>query len=179
MPHYLAQDLYYTARLCREMPRELAETERLREVYDQLLLPATFAFAEVELHGAQLDFPHLKRLQRKFEISAQVHLKRLQKVAAKYELPEFNPGSSRQVTKLLYEKWALPRVQVHGRSGTYQAQSDKHGLDRIREQSKNQEHKTFIDDLLEYRAVIKELNTYVNAFMKQAERDERIHANFQ
>jgi DNA polymerase-1 len=180
MYRYQAQDLYYTARLCRELQAEVRkESPRLIDVHDRLLVPGSLAFAEIELRGTKLDFPHLKRLQRKFERSRDRLLDGLQTIAGKYGLEEFNPASAKQVAKLLYEKWQMPRVRVHGRSGSYTALSDKHGLDRLKEKLPDGERKTFIEDLLEYRAVLKELNTYATGFMELAKDDERIHASFQ
>jgi uracil-DNA glycosylase family 4 len=180
MHHYQAQDLYYTARLCREMPEEAnKDSERLMKVHDELLIPASLAFTEVELHGSLLDFPLLKRLQREMEKSSGKLLDSLQTVAAKYGLEEFNPGSSKQVSKLLYDIWKLPLQKVHGRKGSYVAQSDKHGLNQLIEKLPDGEQKTFLENLQEYRAVLKELNTYVIGFMELAKDDERIRSNFQ
>jgi uracil-DNA glycosylase family 4 len=170
--HYQCQDLYYTARLCRDLREQCeAESPKLMKVHDEILMPAAIALSEIEKRGVQLDVPYLQFLKGKMEKTIESELKRLQRIAKKEGLEDFNPLSSKQVIKLLYEKWKdVPRPK--------QRLTDKKELHDLVPRVKDPKHQQFIRDLIEFRLTVKLLGTYVDGLLERMQGDERIRSNF-
>lgn len=168
---YQSLDLYYTCRLAYDLEKEVDAQPKLRKVVDQLLIPATQAFLEMEMRGVQLDIDYLNELKAKFEKEAAVELKWLQKAAAKSGFEDFNPLSTQQVQKLLYATWHLPKPR---RSTT-----DRKELHDMVPKIKDPEKQEFVRRLIEYRLDTKNLKTYVVGLLDRAGSDGRIRSNFQ
>src|SRR5258708_2558593 len=171
MYHYQSQDLYYTARLVHDVAKDLEQFPKLISVVDELLLPGTIAFSEMEMRGVQLDLAYLHKLRKQFEKDVAKKLKQLQATAAEAGLETFNPLSAKQVGNLLYVKWKLPKPHGHF--------TDRKELHDMVPKIKDPVKADFVRELIEFRLDTKTLQTYVNGLLNRAGDDGRIRSNFQ
>lgn len=169
--HYQSLDLYYTARLVYDLRKKVeAESPKLAKVVDELLMPGSLAFTEIELRGVQLDVPYLRKLKKKLEKEVAADLKHLQTLAAKEGFEDFNPLSAKQVSNLLYVRWKLPKPR--------KSFTDRKELSDLLKKIKDPMKADTVRKLIDFRLQTKVLQTYVNGLLDRMQEDERIRSNF-
>ena len=168
--HYQSLDLYYTARLVYDLRKEVEAEGKLAQVVDELLMPGSLAFTEIELRGVQLDVPYLRKLKKKLEKEVAAELKHLQQLALKEGFEDFNPLSAKQVAELLYVKWRLPKPR--------KSFTDRKELSDLLKKIKDPMKADTVRKLIDFRLQTKVLQTYVNGLLDRMQEDERIRSNF-
>ena len=174
MRTYLALDCYYTARLFLQLPDEVAEESLdLVSLYTNLLIPGALALCDIESHGVRID--------RKFyEDTWKTLLDRAAPVLARVRDetgdPEFNPNSPPQVKKYLYDQEGLPVLRTARRGKLQEGPTSKPVLKMLKK--RYPEYTQVIDDILEYRNLVKTAGTYVKGMLERSDDDDRIRGDF-
>ncbi len=173
MHEYLALDCYYTARIYPELVNEVMEEDpQLMDHYQNLLMPGTLALTEIEQYGATVDRPFFEMQWENLQERAEPVLERIHFYT---ENEEFNPNSPQQVAKYLYEDLGLPILRTARRGKQQEGKTAKAVLKMLRKV--HPEHRPLIDDILEYRNLIKNAGTYVKGILTRMDEDDRIRCD--
>jgi len=105
---YCALDVYYTLALYRVLDQELREDARLHRVFQQLLMPASRLFEQVELHGVYVDVERMTETEQQLAKTVTELEQELTQLAGK----SINWNSSQQVAQVLYGDLGLPIVAL-------------------------------------------------------------------
>ncbi len=186
---YQSLDLIYTAALYYIFEAQIDE-QSLQLVLDKLLIPATKAFAEIELGGALIDRTYLTQLHTELEVRLKAMLARLCELVRTMDtrnpglrhyikdIDKFNPNSPKQVSEALYKLMPLPTsYNDNGNLST-----DKDTLKELQRYLVDKDApvaKEFVITLLEYRGLVKVLTTYVDGLLEQSKYDGHVHPDFQ
>jgi DNA polymerase-1 len=157
---YQALDCYYTSQLIPELYNEM-KVEHTITVHDDILIPLSHAFRDIELRGAKLDIAYLQSLQRTLQNELTMHKEHLVEQAKIYGMQKFNANSPKQVAELIYDHMAFTSKQ---------RDTDRASLAVLK--------CDVADEILEYRAKAKLLNTYVDGLLQHVAADQRVHAEF-
>ncbi|MBE9118090.1 DNA polymerase I [Lusitaniella coriacea LEGE 07157] len=164
---YCGMDAYATFLLVEKLRAELASYPDLNNLLLEIEQPLEPALAEMEYRGIRIDIPYLNKLSQQLE-------KDLNKIEAQaYEDAgeEFNLGSPKQLSELLFEKLKLSRKKSRKIKTGYS--TDHATLEKL------QGDHPVIDRILEYRTLSKLKSTYVDAIPALTRPDtQRIHTNF-
>lgn len=176
----VAVDADYTLQVCHKL-KELVEAEEpLSRVYNQFILPVANYLARLEQNGLLIDEDYLHAMDVDYRQRIQDILEDIENEAADFWEPEqymvdmgaktapmtFNPGSSKQMSWMVFNKLELkPRVKKGTSTGA-------DILESIENPPK------LIELVLKYRGVKKEHSTYVLGLLKRRDCDGRIRPNF-
>jgi DNA polymerase-1 len=161
---YAAADVAVTERLRNRFEPELKEQE-LRDLFHDVEMPLVCVLVDMELTGVALDVPYLQQL------STSIHQKVIELQDRIYAEAghAFNINSSQQLGSVLFDELKLP-----GRRRTQTGYStDRDVLDSLRGLH------AIVDEVLEYRQLIKLKNTYIDALPLLVRHDTgRVHTSF-
>jgi DNA polymerase-1 len=158
---YQALDCLYTLKLIPILADQMHAEDTTR-VHNDILIPLSNAFRDIELRGIKLDIPYLEKLQVTLQGDINERRDSLEKAAEAEGFTSFNPNSPKQVAELLYDKMHL-------------ASTSKRSTDRA---TLSDLHSSAADKILEYRMASKLLSTYALGLAKRVDTDGRIHADF-
>lgn len=189
---YLALDCYYTARLFPDLWNEaLAEDEALLDLYDDLLMPATLALADIEYHGILIDRQFYQQARLDLQARLDAMLRRIkEQLHALNVSPSladtFNPGSPKQVRELIYDEFRLPFGLTVDKDGKVYHTARRGGLQEGPTAApvlkslayRFPEYKDIIDDICEYRNLAKNMGTYVVGLLERVDVDSRMRTSF-
>ena len=174
MRTYLALDCYYTARLYLQLPDEVAnESIDLLSLYSNLLMPGALALCDIESHGVKIDRKFYEETWKTLLDRATPILTRIRMAT---DNPEFNPNSPQQVAKFLYEYHELPKLRTARRGKLQEGPTSKPVLKMLKK--RYPEFAQVIDDILEYRNLVKTAGTYVKGMIERADDDDRVRGDF-
>ncbi|MBX0328960.1 DNA polymerase I [Oscillochloris sp. ZM17-4] len=152
---YAAADADMTLRLVRALEPQLAEHERLADLFRRLELPLVDVLVKMEQAGIGLDKPYMEALglrlgERIGEIEQEI-----------YGIAErpFNINSSDQLSDVLFGKIGLPTkgVPLTAKTKKYSITAD------VLEQLRAEDTSGICERILEYRQLSKLKSTYVDA----------------
>ncbi|MBA2724746.1 MAG: hypothetical protein H0U53_02050 [Actinobacteria bacterium] len=181
---YLGLDCYYTARLFPDLWNDaLNEDEQLLELYETLLIPGAIALADIEHHGILIDREFYEKSSVELGKKATALLAQLQRDTG---IPDFNPGSPKQVQELVYGTLEMPFGLRTDKDGKTYHTARRGGLQEGATAApvlkalayRYPEHKKIIDDICEYRNLTKNIGTYVNGILQRCDTDGRIRTSF-
>lgn len=199
---YLGLDCYYTRRLFPDLWNEcVEEDEDLLDLYDEYMVPGTLTLADVETNGILIDREFYEDASKKLEKDAKKILGRLQRLTG---IPDFNPGSPKQVEEFVYGQLQLPRGEIQvakakklglkkwqkldpkkkGKVSTYTSRRGKQregptSKPVLKTLARNfAEHTDTLLDIIQYRNLTKNAGTYVNGMLERVDVDGRIRGNF-
>jgi DNA polymerase-1 len=158
---YQALDCLYTFMLVPIFEAQMS-AEGTRKVHDDLLIPMSHTFRDVELRGIHVDEPYLEKLQVTLEADLDEQRASLCEEADAVGLKGFNPNSPKQVGELLYDKMHL--------DGRADRSTNRTSLAAL--------HSDTAQHILDYRMSAKMLGTYAKGLTKHIDTDGRIHADF-
>jgi DNA polymerase I len=156
---YAAFDAIYTRRLHHTL-LEKVRADGTEEFYNNVLMPATNWFLDVELNGMLVDIKGIERLGVEMN-------ERIGKIVTElYELAEteFNPNSPQQVAAVLYDRMHIRIPYKYGRSTKDEV------LELI-------EH-PIARKMQEYREWAKLNSTYVKGIDSTIWADDRVHPSY-
>lgn len=141
-----------------------AETEKL---FNEIEIPVVKVLADMELEGIRLDKEFLGRLSMELDNDIQ----NLQNDIFETAGEEFNIGSPKQLGVILFEKLKLVDKPKKTKTGQYST-----GEDILSALAAN--HK-IVQQVLDYRGLVKLKNTYIDALPLQVEeRTGRVHTEY-
>ncbi len=171
---YAARDSRYTRLLYLKLAPELEADHALNNYYKQFFLPMSRALAAIEQQGAYAS------LEKIGEAIGEFFLQKIRgeaKVRAASGNPDINPGSSKQMRELLFDKLQLPPQEW---TETDEASSNESSLKRLRELVMSdarypQQVKDIVSGTLEYRESVKMLGTYLEPYALRMMNDKRLY----
>lgn len=178
----VAVDVDYTLQLHQVLTKELDKPENasLKHVYKDMLIPAANFLSRVEQNGCLINDKYLNIMDEKYVILLEEIMTKIEELASPYWDPnlymaqtdaksapaKFNPGSSKQMAWMVFDRLKLkPRIKK-GRST---------GADILESM---EDAPLLIQKVLEYRRVSKEQSTYVQGLLKLRDDDDRVRTNF-
>jgi DNA polymerase-1 len=144
---YHAHDLYYTLELRRVFRKMLRREPETRRVFELILMPCSRMFTEVEYYGIYIDhtkFDEAEAVLRQLKHDAEQELK---------QWGDINWGSTKQLSKLLYEDLKIPVVE----------KTDA-GNPSCSESALNQIDHPCVGALLRYRAAKQQLSFFIDGW---------------
>ncbi len=154
--------------LADELAREIAATEGMQRLYDEIEEPLIHVLARMELAGVKVDLDSLR------EYADTLRAKMLAREAEVRNLagePTLNVLSPKQIGEVLFEKLRLDPKARKPRSGNWP--TDEQTLVRLAAGN------PIIDAILDYRGLRKLLSTYIEPFAGYISPvDGRVHTTF-
>jgi DNA polymerase I len=163
---YAAEDADVTFALHRAMWPQVAESDKLRYVYEKIELPTSIVLQKIERNGVLIDVDRLNAQsndlgKRLLEIEKQA-----------YELAEqpFNLNSPKQIGEIFFDKLKLPVVK---KTPSGSPSTDEEVLQKLAEDY------PLPKVLLEYRGLSKLKSTYTDKLPKMINPNTgRVHTNY-
>ena len=159
---YAANDGYWQYHLTEDLVKRMGSEPKFCWLMKHLLAPAVNALSDAETRGVLLDQDKLKLLYPKYEQAIAEQESLLYQIAGH----KFNPRSTQQVAKVMYDELGIQEVGNEGRSTA--AKTVLRAID---------DH-PFVDALLNYRELYTVLTRYVKGLSEAVSKDGRIHTTF-
>lgn len=159
-PEHSAQ-LIYT--LYKVLDVEL-EKINAKHILTDIEMPLAKVLSEMELQGFRVDTEGLASYAASLSAMADAYKERIYMLAGE----EFNINSPKQLGVILFEKMGLS----HGKKTKSGYSTDAKVLEDLRDES------PIIDEILEYRQLMKLKSTYCDGLLKVADSNGRIHSTF-
>jgi len=178
---YACCDSAYTWQLHQHL-RQRIEQEGSDWVSDNLLTPVLREFTRAETRGVQLDLDAVAKVGTWLE---KINNDARAELAVMADMENFNPGSPKQISVLLYSRWQLPTLKkTKGGSPS----TDEETLKQLLECAEGGGFATipvtdahvakFISALIRFRSTGKQNSTYVTGLEKQSTEDGTVRASF-
>lgn len=151
---YLAKDVTRTFQL-----KEAMEGYINKELFENLLMPASRMFIEIEYRGMRID----PVLMMQMDEILQEDLDRIDKEANELTGRWLNLKSPKEMGEYLYNTLSLPESKLQGRT------TSKAHMEQFRKDY------PIIDKMILYREIAKMKGTYIEGFAKYTDRNYRIH----
>ena len=151
----------------RELEKKLAESGRVKEVYENIAKPLVPILQKMQEYGVLINPDVLKVLAKTYHKELDAIEKKIYKAAGK----EFNINSPKQLGDVLFDDLGLkPEKQKKTAGGARSTRESE--LDKMREMH------PIINDILEYRQIQKLLSTYIDTLPPLLDKEDRLHARF-
>jgi DNA polymerase-1 len=165
--HYCGTDVYTTFHLVGKLREELAQFPELNALLQQVELPLEPVLAMMEYRGIRIDLEYLKQ----FSSNLERDLQSLEQQAYAAAGMEFNLGSPKQLSEILFDKLGLDKRKSRKTKTGYS--TDAATLEKL------QGDHPVIDAMLEHRTLAKLKSTYVDALPTLVNPDtHRVHTDF-
>jgi DNA polymerase-1 len=167
---YCAADAAATLYVAKELAKKAdASMGRLMR---EFLIPASIVVEEIENNGILVDKEYLASLRDMYKAKIEeLNAKAREYVRKKWGIEDFNPSSSQQVAKILYDMDFLGFTPTVFSPLTNSPSTSEAALVKLPRHE-------FVDLILELRGYRKLLSTYVEKFLILSEYDGRIHGSF-
>jgi DNA polymerase-1 len=149
------------------LEKKIAETGRLKEVYDTIERPLIPVLRASEAHGVLIDKKALLALSKKYKAELKVIEARIHKAAG----GEFNINSPKQLGDILFDKLGLT-VKGQKKTAGGQRSTKESELEKIKDLH------PIVEDILEYREIGKLLGTYIEPIPEALDKEGRLHPEF-
>ncbi len=165
--NYCGMDVYTTWQLTQKMQAELATIPSLQTLFQTVELPLEPVLADMETVGIAIDTDYLHTFSG--QLGEELH--KLETQAYKDADREFNLGSPKQLSELLFNQLELDTKKSRKTQTGYS--TDAATLEKL------QGDHPVIDSIIEYRTLSKLKSTYVDALplLVRPETD-RVHTDF-
>ncbi len=146
---------------------EKVKEEGLEEWFQKVEMPLSEVLYSMENWGIKIDLEYVRELNNKFSQKIKELEEKLYKLAGTV----FNPRSSQEVGKILFEKLKLPKIKKTQKVG--QPSTDSEVLEEL-----SHLH-PLVPLLLEYRGFYKLKSTYLEVFLREVSpKTGRLHTEF-
>jgi len=164
---YAAEDADISWRLYENLSEDLNKEPKLKGLAEQTEWPLIPILAEMELAGIELDEKFLAGFNK--DISAQII--KLDDDICKQAGERFNISSPAQLSRILYDKLGVEKTGIkRGKTGISTAAAE---LEKMRDAH------PIVEQILQYRELVKLKTTYVDALPKLVSpTDGRIHTSY-
>ncbi|MDY6936569.1 MAG: DNA polymerase I [Cyanobacteriota bacterium] len=165
--NYCGMDVYTTFGLVEKLREELAAVPTLAKLLLEVEQPLEPVLADMETRGICIDTAYLQELSANLAAS----LQQIETQAYEAAGEEFNLGSPKQLSELLFEKLELDKRKTRKTKTGYSTNAAV--LEKL------QGDHPIIDSILEYRTLSKLKSTYVDALPELVREDtQRVHTDF-
>ncbi|MBC1219338.1 DNA polymerase I [Nostoc sp. UCD121] len=166
---YCGMDAYSTFGLVPKLREELEQIPTLSKLLVEMEQPLEAVLALMEYTGVRINSAYLKELSQHLE----TELARLKEEATEIAGENFNLGSPKQLSQILFEKLGLSTK--HSRRIQTGFSTDAATLEKLQEDDKS----GFVEAIIEYRTLSKLKSTYVDALPALVRPDtQRVHTDF-
>ncbi|MEH2240277.1 DNA polymerase I [Nostoc sp.] len=166
---YCGMDAYSTFGLVAKLREELDKFPALSKLLVEIEQPLEAVLAQMEYTGVRINSAYLKELSQHLE----TELARLKEEATEIAGENFNLGSPKQLSQILFEKLGLSTK--HSRKIQTGFSTDAATLERLQED----DNTGFVEAIIEYRTLSKLKSTYVDALPALVRPDtQRVHTDF-
>ncbi len=164
---YAAEDADITLQLKEVFAPKLEQTGT-RKLFDEIEIPLMPVLASMEQEGINLDVPYLKELSA--ELASDI--KGLEQKIYENAGEKFNLGSPKQLGEILFDKLKIGGVkQKKTKTGQYATGEDVLSFLALTN--------PFVQDILDWRQLVKLQNTYVEALPLQVKpKTGRVHTDY-
>lgn len=164
---YCGADVYTTYRLVTIFTALLQESPRLMEVFKTVELPLEPVLADMESIGIRIDQAYLQE----FSVSLETDLQAIEQRAYELVGEQFNLGSPKQLSELLFDRLGLDTKKSKKTKTGYS--TDAATLEKL------QGDHPVIDQVIEYRTLSKLKSTYVDKLPTLVRPDtQRVHTDY-
>ncbi len=160
VPEYCAQILF---KLYKILDKKLTEAGT-KNILTEIEIPLARVLSSMEAEGFKIDVNGLKSYSRQLLNLASSFKERIYMLAGE----EFNVNSPAQLSEILFEKMGLK----HGKKTKTGYSTDVSVLEELRSESE------IIQEILDYRQVMKLNSTYCEGLIKVADEDCKVHTTF-
>ncbi|MEH2244332.1 DNA polymerase I [Nostoc sp.] len=166
---YCGMDAYSTFGLVSKLREELEKIPALSKLLVEVEQPLEAVLAQMEYTGVRINSAYLQELSQHLE----TELARLKEEATEIAGENFNLGSPKQLSQILFEKLGLSTK--HSRKIQTGYSTDAATLERLQED----DNTGFVEAIIEYRTLSKLKSTYVDALPALVRPDtQRVHTDF-
>ena len=166
---YCGMDAYSTFGLVPKLREELDKIPALSKLLVEVEQPLEAVLAQMEYTGVRINSAYLQELSQHLE----TELTRLKEEATEKAGENFNLGSPKQLSQILFEKLGLNTK--HSRKIQTGYSTDAATLERLQEDDKT----GLVEVIIEYRTLSKLKSTYVDALPALVRPDtQRVHTDF-
>ncbi|MBW4646548.1 MAG: DNA polymerase I [Goleter apudmare HA4340-LM2] len=166
---YCGMDAYSTFGLVPKLREELEQFPTLHKLLLEVEQPLEEVLAEMEYRGIRINSAYLQELSQQLEID----LARLEEQATEIAGEQFNLGSPKQLSRILFEKLGLSTKYSRKIQTGYS--TDAATLEKLQEVDET----GFVEAITEYRTLSKLRSTYVDALPVLVRPDtQRVHTDF-
>lgn len=166
---YCGMDVYTTFQLVTKLREELDKFPTLSTLLLEVEQPLEAVLADMEYQGIRIDTGYLKELSQQLETD----LNKLEALVHEIAGENFNLGSPKQLSKILFENLGLSTKYSRKIKTGYS--TDAATLEKLRDNQPNE----ILDNIIEYRTLSKLKSTYVDALPALVREDtKRVHTDF-
>ena len=164
---YAVEDADITLQLKEIFAPKLDQTGT-RKLFDEIEVPLMPVLASMETEGINLDVPYLKELSAELSADAKMLEQKIYEAAGQ----SFNLGSPKQLGEILFDKLKIGGAkQKKTKTGQYATGEEVLSYLAL--------ENPIVQDILEWRQVVKLQNTYVDALPLQVEpKTGRVHTDY-
>lgn len=167
--HYCCLQVYATWQLVSKMRAELDKIPALSQLLIEVEQPLEAVLAAIEYTGVRINSAYLQELSQQLETD----LAKLHEQATEIAGENFNLGSPKQLSYILFEKLGLSTKYSRKIQTGYS--TDAATLEKLQEIDET----GFVNAIIEYRTLSKLKSTYVDALPVLVRPDtHRVHTNF-
>jgi DNA polymerase-1 len=163
---YAVEDADITLQLKQHFEPELKQA-KIEKLFQEIEMPLVQVLADMELEGINLDEDFLKSLSADLDRD----IKELEEKICNEAGEVFNIGSPKQLGIILFEKLALAKKPKKTKTGQYSTGEEVLSYLAIENE--------IVQNVLDFRGLIKLKNTYVEALPNQVEKTTgRVHTDY-
>jgi DNA polymerase-1 len=172
---YASDDAKYTYVIWHDYVRPKLEEDNLLKVFERICMPVLRVLAEMELNGTLIDVDQLREVEQELTTKNEAVLQELRTMSGN---PKFNPGSSKQLSVLLFGPASVLRLPVK-KGHEWKVKSGQWSTDKRTLRRYKNDHPIF-EKLTEYRKSKKLLTTYAIPLQERARqsKDGRVRSSF-
>lgn len=175
---YAVWDVCATLALAIKFKPSLKRQGMWEAPFTKLYMPALKTLTEVEWNGFMVDVPAILFWKDRFLERAEIVRRKLGDIAGD---SKFNPGSTPQCQKLLFEDIGLPRTTAatSSRNSVKQGVVSKEGSTnkKVLEEQLKGAHPA-VDLIIEYRALKHKVAAYFDNMLGNVDRNHRLHTQY-
>lgn len=140
-------------------------------------MPTLNTLTEIEWTGIMVDVPSLQFWKERFRDRADIIKRKLGDIAGN---SKFNPGSSIQCQKLLFEDLGLPitRSTITARAAASQAKFKDGSTGRVVLEAQLKGAHPAVDMIIEYRQLEHKISAYFDNLLENCDRNHRVHTQY-
>nr|WP_321454101.1 DNA polymerase I [uncultured Carboxylicivirga sp.] len=163
---YAAEDADVTLQLANKFETEIAESD-VKDLFENIEMPLIEVLTDMEFQGVRLDDKALGE----FALHLKETISKLETKITELAGIDFNIASPKQVGEVLFEHLKIDAKAKKTKSGQYSTNEET--LQKLKDKH------DIIPAILEYRGLVKLLNTYVEALPKLINTStKRIHTSY-
>lgn len=156
-----------TIKKIKELQRKKIKELELENVFYNIEMPLIPILGQMEMDGIELNVPHFQKLSQ--EITKEIE--ELEEQIHKLAESDFNIGSPKQLSEILFQKLNIPVKGLKKTPGGVISTQET-------ELNKIADKHTIIPLILKHRELMKLKNTYIDPLPELADEQKHVHTNY-